>query len=158
MNELPKIFCPREAGVLLVEREVRTKEKVPNRILVQDPVNEQALCMLLEVNAVVHGPVAMEHSPIPAHRPKLLSLERLEISGKKMKLRQQLQLKVLRKRCHLGRTYLVKNHLEHAQTIPAGPLALASREFSFVLQTEGTDLARSPKRRHKKGAAIYGDP
>jgi hypothetical protein len=48
--------------------------------------------------------------------------------------------------------------LEHAQTIPAGPLALASREFSFVLQTEGTDLARSPKRRHKKGAAIYGDP
>lgn len=76
-------------------------------------MDENAIGVALEINPVVPSPVAVERSTIARDAAEFLALQRVEVARQEMKLRQKIELQILRQRGHFAGTDGVEYHLKH---------------------------------------------
>ena len=82
--------------ILLIEREIRSEQKVADGVFVEHTVDEDAVGMALKIDPVVARPVAVQGTPIARDAAELFPVERIEVAGQKMELGQQVELQILR--------------------------------------------------------------
>jgi len=104
---------------------------------VQNPVDKDSLCMTLEIDPMITASKTVKGPSITLNFSKTLSLERIQIFGKDLKLGEQVELQMLRKSTHLRGAGWVKNDLEHVNRLAgnfpdAQRIALAYLRVSFL--------------------------
>ena len=97
VDELPKPWASFEF-LFVAKWQLRTKQKIANRVFVQDAVNEYAFGASLEVDTVIVGSVPVQTFALPLDHAKRLRVEAIQVFGQKLELRQELQLEFLRDR------------------------------------------------------------
>ena len=113
MDHRPELIGSLGQIVIVRHGELRSEEKVPDRVLVKHPVNKDPVGMALKVDPVIAAAVAVEGPPIPLDLSEVLPIEGIKICGQDLELREQVELEVLGKSAHLGGTDGIKDDLEH---------------------------------------------
>jgi hypothetical protein len=129
MDERPEIPCTGQPPVLIVERKIGAEKKIANGILVKHAVDQQALGMTLKVDPVILCAIPVERPALPRNLSEPLLIQGVEILRQKMKLREQLELEILRQRSHFGGADLVEDDLEHDLINRAFRPPMARREI-----------------------------
>ena len=129
MDERPEIICLCDLSILFIDRKIRAKKKVANRVFVKHPVDQEPFGMLLKINPVIPRPAAQQTAAIPRDLSKFFILHSLQIPWQKLKFRKQVQLQILWQNCHFPGADSIEDHLKHNSTLPAEHPFLASSEF-----------------------------
>lgn len=96
-------------------RQFRAEKEVPDRVLVQHPMNQDPLGMALEVDAMIARAEAVEGTTIPLDLAELAAGKGVEIFGKNLELREKIELEILGEGAHFGSADRVEDDLEHDQ-------------------------------------------
>ena len=112
-----------EAGMLLKlfvfrHRQFRAKKEIPDGVLVQDPVHQDAFVAAFEVNPVIVGSITVETFSFSLDDAERLGIEAVQVIRQKLEFGEQLQLKFFWNSGHFGRTDFVEDDLIHKVSFP----------------------------------------
>jgi hypothetical protein len=115
VEHFPELVCILHAVCLIVigHRKLRPEKEIPDRVLMEDAVNEDPFCMTLKVDAVVAAAKSVERPPIALDLAEVLSFQRVEIVGHDLELGKQVELEIFRECAHFRRTDWIEDDLEH---------------------------------------------
>ena len=97
----------------LVACYVYAEKKITQRVLVQHAMHCHAFRAPLEIDSVILGPVTMKFFSLPLDHAEAAGIQVIEVFGKDLEFRQQLELQRLRQRRHFRGAQLVEDDLEH---------------------------------------------
>jgi hypothetical protein len=100
--------------IIVGHRQLRSEEEVADRVLVEHPVDEDAIGMPFEINPVIAAAEAVKRAAIALDLAEIRPVEGLEIIRQDLELCEKVELEILGKGAHLGGTDGIENDLEHA--------------------------------------------
>ena len=88
MDHRPELIGSLGQIVIIRHGELRSEEKVPDRVLVKHPVNKDPVGMALKVDPVITAAIAVEGPPIPLDLPEVLPIQGIKIRWQDLELRE----------------------------------------------------------------------
>ena len=115
MEHFPELVGILHAVCLIVigHRKLRPEKEIPNRVLMEDAVDEDPFGMTLKVDAVIAAAESVERPPVALDLAEALSLQRVEIVRHDLELGEQVELEIFREGAHFRRTDGIEDDLEH---------------------------------------------
>src|SRR6202030_2515087 len=99
LDQFPKLAVLAEL-VVFRQREFAAEKEIPKRVLVQDAVNGDPLRPPFEVDPVILRAITMQLFPLTLDHTETARVQIIEVFGKDLEFRQQLELQRLRQCRH----------------------------------------------------------
>jgi len=130
--------------IIVGHRQLRSEEKVADRVLVEHPVDQDAVGMPFEINPVIAAAEAVKRAAIALDLAEARSIQGVEIVWKNLKLGEKIELEILRKGAHLAGADGIENDLEHDSKIRGNGLscAMSQKQGLFSQGIAAVDKAR----------------
>src|SRR5438067_329628 len=112
LDQLPKFAVLAEL-VVFRHRKFAAEKEITKRVLVQDAVDPDALRRPLEIDSIFLRAITMQLLPFALDYAEAAGVEIVEVLGKDLEFRQQIELQRFRQRRHFRGAQLVEDDLEH---------------------------------------------
>jgi hypothetical protein len=108
-------------GLVLTRGQTRTKEKILQRVAAEDPVDNDAQFVALEINAVITDAKPMKGFPGPLKMAEVMQIAFDHFPRKAAKFAENLKLQLARHPGQFRGAGRIKNNLElHGRRLPRG--------------------------------------
>ena len=95
VDHLPELIRTLGLVMIIGHRQLGAEQKVTDRVLVKNAVDEDPVPMLLKVDAMIAAAVTVQGPSVAPDRAEVGSVERVQVGGKDLELCQEVELEIL---------------------------------------------------------------